>query len=389
MAITMTHHFKYTYDDFAETFIRSLLKTFPVDRAAVYFFDADRREFHLRGQRGMTSHLLNEFGTKRSILSLPESDEMISHLKNRKGILKRSAISSSAALNTLERIEADLVAPFWMDELLAGFCMLGRPTNGTILDMDAVEAFACMGEEMIRYIFSLERELTNTSDYSHDMNNDTKSLVQTLQYLQSSLSAKQPREKILLLLKQAEDVATRLNQTFELNSDRSQLIMKSIRGEYDRTPVDIAKLARLSCARFISTTEKKNISLKTNIPDRPILVEGNAADLSRMIDNMINYAMRYSNPGGQIEIEGRERADQFELEFQNNGDGMEPHVIERIWEQGWQVTDARQGASGLGLSIARQIVHLHDGNIGVEKSNSGGTIFKIQIPLMNQGKEKI
>jgi signal transduction histidine kinase len=230
----------------------------------------------------------------------------------------------------------------------------------------------------------METELNHTALYSHDMNIDTKSLVQTLQFLQSPLAVRQPKEKLNSLLHQAEDVAVRLNQSFEMNRDRSSLIMKSIRGEYERSPIDIVKCVRASTSKYFLLAEKKKIELKTRIPDNSVTVEGNPTDLIRVVDNLLNNALRYVDAGGHIEVSCGADAGAFEIVVKDDGQGIEPSDIERIWLQGWQAKDARQGASGFGLSIARQIVHLHQGRIHVESEGRGkGTLFRILIPLID------
>jgi signal transduction histidine kinase len=387
----------HTYDDLAETFVRSILNTFPLRKAGVYFYDVSRREFVLRGQEGMQSALLKDLRSNRAVLSIPETDWLIRRIGQASTLISKKSLATGdnadeadkSVLQTLDRMEAEVVAPFLLGGKVMGLVAFGANQDGsTPEESSAFYAFARLGEEVMRYILGMEKELIHTADYSHDMNNDTKSLVQTLQYLQSPLASKQPREKINLLLHQAEDVAMRLNQTFELNTDRSELIMKSIRGEYQRGPVDISRAVRMSCAKYISIAEKKNIALKTRIPSERSIVEGNASDLTRVVDNLINNSMRYIKSGGEIELTCQEVQGQYEIFLKDNGRGMELGDIKRIWEQGWQVSDARQGASGLGLSIARQIVHLHGGSISVESVGQGqGTIFVVKIPLLDSVRE--
>ena len=177
--------------------------------------------------------------------------------------------------------------------------------------MEAIYGFARMGEEVMRYIMGMETELQHTALYSHDMNNDTKSLVQTLQFFQSPLMKNQPFERINMLLKQAEDVAVRLNQTFQLNRDRSSLIMKSIRGEYEKIPIDITSLIKTTHGKFLLLAQKQKVNLIVEIPQKSYVINGNPNDLIRVMDNLIANALRYVPVDGRITFKGQEKEEGF------------------------------------------------------------------------------
>src|SRR5205814_1676732 len=95
----------------------------------------------------------------------------------------------NSVIDTLNRMEAEICAPFLFAGKVKGMLICGRKKDDRMFspdDLTAIHAFARMGEEVMRYIMGMETELNHTALYSHDMNNDTKSLVQTLQFLQSS-----------------------------------------------------------------------------------------------------------------------------------------------------------------------------------------------------------
>ena len=251
-------------------------------------------------------------------------------------------------------------------------------------DIHGIFSYGRMGEEIMRYIMGMEHEVKHAALYSHDMNNDTKSLVQTLQFVRSPLGKMAQPEKISKMLMLAEDVAVRLNQSFALNRDRSSLILKSIKGEYEKKQIDIVQLLKESCGKFLLRADEKKINFKFTFPDHPIVVLGDAGDLIRILDNLLSNAFRYVKPEGNITVLGAVEETGFSFSVEDDGEGIEQEVIERIWDFGWQVKDSKQGASGLGLSIVKQIVHLHDGMIQVESPGKGkGTKFTIVIPTIH------
>ncbi len=377
----------YTYDDLTRNIVRSMLNTFPIEMAAVYFYDPSKEEFHLRSQEGMKSSLAQNLRDNRKSLAIKKNDPLFDLVGTSKNLVIKEEVMDPVK-KTMDRIESSVAAPLLFSGKVMGLLVCGPKKEEFVFnskELMAIHSFARMGEEVVRYIMGVEMELNHTAVYSHDMNNDTKSLVQTLQFLQSPMASQQPKEKINVLLEQAEDVATRLNQTFELNQDRSVLLMKSMRGEYKKSPIDITQCIRTSCEKYYSPAEKKKIELITKIPDESVIVEGNQNDLVRMLDSLINNAMRFSDPGGKVKVLCEHLPGAFQIFVKDDGRGIDPKEVERIWTRGWQAKDAKQGASGYGLTIARQIVHLHHGQIEVESDGRDkGTVFKILIPLREE-----
>jgi signal transduction histidine kinase len=161
--------------------------------------------------------------------------------------------------------------------------------------------------------------------------------------------------------------------------------MKSVRGEYERFPTDITECIRSSCSKYSLLAEKKGIMLVAQIPSKQSFVDGNPQDLVRALDSLLTNAIRFNTSGGRVEVLCEEIPGAFQIRIKDNGRGLEKRDIERIWTMGWQAKDSRQGASGFGLSLARQIVHLHQGRIHVENEEpEAGTVFKILIPLMDK-----
>ncbi|OVE76668.1 hypothetical protein BVX98_05125 [bacterium F11] len=388
----------YTYDDLARNIVDSVLNTFPVGMAAVYFLDLETRQLHLRAQIGMKNSLANDLKYNRNSLAITDQDPLIRYMAGRKNVVVREEIKVSpkrrdldtSVESSLERIEAEICAPFLFAGSVKGVLVLGRKKGNQLFheqDLKAIYSFGRMGEEIMRYIMGMEHEVRNTALYSHDMNNDTKSLLQFLHFLLSPQSEKSPKDKIHGLLKQSADIMARLNQTFQLNRDRSTLILRSIKGEYDMEPVDVVSLCRESMSKVKAKMKQSSVEFSLNLPIQAVIVKGNSYDLIRVLDNLLNNALRYVKPGGKIDVSGKVNDGVFETVVCDDGEGIEPADLERIWNFGWQAKDSTQGASGLGLSIARQIVYLHGGKIWVESEGKGkGTKFIYIIPTIEEDR---
>jgi len=386
----------YTYDDLAKNIVEAVRNTFPVEMVSVYFHDQPRHEMELRAQVGMKNIKAENLKYNRPFFAISNNNPLISLMIHqvKPVVLEEKKIKTNLTekekmvISTMEKMEGEVCSPFLISGSVKGLLVLGRKKNNEMFhkeDLETLDSFGRMGQEVMRYIMGMEYEINYGALYSHDMCNDTKSLAQTLQFLRSPLGKQTQAEKANELLKRAEDVASRLNQSFQLNRDRSALILKSIRGEYEREPVDMSQLVRESFGKFILDSEKRGIHLIQGALPNSMMVHGNANDLVRVLDNLLSNALRYVNKGGKISVEGKPNKNQFMVTVEDDGEGINKEDVERIWQHGWQVKSAKQGASGFGLAIARQIVHLHGGEIWVENRNdSHGAKFSFTIPMMNK-----
>jgi signal transduction histidine kinase len=384
----------YTYDDLAKNIMTSLLSTFPVELAAVYFYDMTKKELHLRAQNGMKNPMVANLKYNRSNLAIADADPLMLMMKGKhdavsleallEGQRKSSTQNNEAVIGTMQRIEADICAPFLFEGRVKGMVVLGKKINNTLYnqeDLEAIYAFTRMAEEIMRYIMGMETELRNTSLYSHDMANDIRAVTQTLEFLENPLIAKQSPEKIRSLVHQARDVAGRLMETYEHSRDRSNLILRAVRGEYEKSPVEVTHLVRVSCNKFALQAEKQKINLTFDIQDKSVVVIGSENDLIRIVDNLISNALRYVNAGGAITVTAKEHGAFFQIEVQDDGEGIVPENIARMWDVGWQV-EKKKGAAGMGLSIVKQIVEMHMGTIEASSGGIGkGTKFTIKLPI--------
>jgi two-component system phosphate regulon sensor histidine kinase PhoR len=110
------------------------------------------------------------------------------------------------------------------------------------------------------------------------------------------------------------------------------------------------------------------------------------ADLGKLasaVSNLVDNAIKYGRDGGRIALEGRVEERAYVIEVSDDGPGIPPEHLPRIFERFYRVDKGRSrdlGGTGLGLSIARHIVESHGGTIRVESRIGAGTRFVIRIP---------
>ena len=147
--------------------------------------------------------------------------------------------------------------------------------------------------------------------------------------------------------------------------------------------VDLSNIIKDACELFQTLAEDKNIELNCTFTDN-ILINGNVHYLQRLIANLIDNAIKYTNEGGRISVNLDRTNHEAVVIVQDNGTGIEEKDLKNIFERFYRCDQSRSlPGSGLGLSLALAIAHAHGGNITVESTPNQGSRFIVTLPLAN------
>jgi len=114
-------------------------------------------------------------------------------------------------------------------------------------------------------------------------------------------------------------------------------------------------------------------------------VRGSSRDLSLMVRNLIDNAVRYTGEGGSVDVSVRPDAGAVVLRVSDTGIGIPQRELPRIFERFYRVDRARSretGGTGLGLSIVRHVTENHGGGVTVESELGQGTVFHVRLPTV-------
>jgi signal transduction histidine kinase/ActR/RegA family two-component response regulator len=130
----------------------------------------------------------------------------------------------------------------------------------------------------------------------------------------------------------------------------------------------------------------KNITMVKSVPERSPFAMGDSSRLQQVLWNLLTNAVKFTHPGGEIEVVLREVNDFAELIVRDNGQGISPEFLPFVFDrfrQGEGGSRRRQGGLGLGLSIVKNLVEMHGGVISAESRGDGqGASFTIMLPLL-------
>ena len=100
-----------------------------------------------------------------------------------------------------------------------------------------------------------------------------------------------------------------------------------------------------------------------------------------MWQNLIGNAIKFVSDGGKIRVLLQQKQNSIEISVVDNGAGMSEDVMKRIYEKFYQGDTSRSSSgNGLGLTLAKRIVDLHDGTISASSKEEKGTAFTVSIP---------
>jgi signal transduction histidine kinase len=162
------------------------------------------------------------------------------------------------------------------------------------------------------------------------------------------------------------------------------------RGEkkYRLEPCDLNAVLIETVAAYRPQLEAKGFKVQVTVPDRPTLVSADCDALAQIIVNLISNAEKYSAEGREIAVEaGQPRGGQVEVRVLDRGPGVPRGCEEKIFEQFFRAHDSLSSGiqgSGLGLTLARQLMRAHGGNVRYERREGGGSSFIITLPALEQ-----
>ncbi len=233
------------------------------------------------------------------------------------------------------------------------------------------------GVELFRDITGikqLQRERKNIlSMFAHDMKNPVMTAVGFLTRLISG-KTEHERSDLLLIrdeLKTVESLIADFLQYSRFEAKEYQPVLKPF-------AVDVLLRKQVENARIMAN--EKNIKIQTEFPEDAFpAVNADEAMIERVITNLVDNAIKYTNSGGEISIRLLNRDKDILVQVQDTGIGIPSDKLTCVFDAFFRVSRDQKG-SGLGLSIAKTIVEAHGGKIWTESTPGKGSIFSFTLP---------
>jgi hypothetical protein len=185
------------------------------------------------------------------------------------------------------------------------------------------------------------------------------------------------KEKFLPTLKMLSDNADRLMRIISSIMDLSKV--ESGMSDIKKQELDLNDVLKLVADDIRPLVEEHHLKLETRLSPSPLKMLGDPDMLYRVFVNLVTNATKFT-PDGSITVASSIRGSDVFAEVADTGIGIEPENLQRIFEAFFQKTPSTLGI-GVGLTISKEIVALHEGEIWAESEGAGqGSVLKVIFP---------
>ena len=222
---------------------------------------------------------------------------------------------------------------------------------------------------------SFEAEKQSASDASHELRTPTAVILAQCAYMEKYGSKPADyQEGIAVIRRKAQKMSDLINHLLDMT--RFDFGTRKIQTE----DTDLSAMTEILCQE--QDTGLKGITIRTRIPEG-IHAQIDPHLMSRVIENLLDNARKYGRENGWIQVSLSQKSDKVYLEVEDNGIGIAPEDLEKIWQRFYQANPSRESGSGLGLglSMVRQIAQLHGGWAKAESRLGEGSRFTIILPV--------
>ncbi|WP_027715315.1 PocR ligand-binding domain-containing protein [Desulfuromonas sp. TF] len=233
-----------------------------------------------------------------------------------------------------------------------------------------------------------ERELDQLKDEfistaAHELRTPLTTVMGYVELLQHkdeyAFSPEEQREFLELIYQKSEILAKIMDDLLDLSRLRAGhlIVLK-------KSPEDLVGLIDEAVASYREITKKHDFVL--DLPDSPLRFSLDAGKIGQVLENLLSNAVKFSPAGGRITVSARRTDGEIQVTVGDQGIGMGPEQIERIFEKFYRVDASMTAVSGfgLGMHIVRSIVEAHSGHIWVESEPGSGTRVHFTLPLMEK-----
>jgi len=247
--------------------------------------------------------------------------------------------------------------------------------------------FMQMSDRIVRQIRALIDADTHRREFianiTHDLRTPLTSLqgyLETLLMKEGSLTPEEQRTYLAITIKRADQLGKLVSELFEIAKLDSPDVL--VRFE----PFSLGELIQDILQKFQLAAEKKKIALQINMAERLPLVFADIGLCERLIENLVDNAVRYTPEDGTISINAIPKNERVAVSISDTGSGIRPedipHLFDRFYRKDRSRPDSSSG-SGLGLVIAKRIVELHGSSLEVSSAVNIGTTFMFTLPRSN------
>lgn len=152
----------------------------------------------------------------------------------------------------------------------------------------------------------------------------------------------------------------------------------------EQRPLDLAEVGRRQADAFEQLFAAKDVAFSRALES--VSVRGDADRLGQVMSNLLANALRYTEPGGRVDLRVASDARSAVIEVTDSGVGIPPEDLKHLFKRFWRGEKSRSrstGGAGIGLAIVHELVRAHEGRIDVESRPGAGSTFRVSLPRLD------
>jgi signal transduction histidine kinase len=337
---------------------------------------------------------------KFASLSLPEADYVPAPLQ---ASLQRAVEKGEAVeTGTSQGLAATLGYPLRVGDRLIGGLALGYSGRAP-RDQDMLAEMvgrAAIALDNARLYRSLKREITRSraaeeelqdanrrkdeflAMLSHELRNPLAPIRNAVE-LMRRVGSSEPRLVMArdVIDRQVTQLARLVDELLDVSRiSQGKIVLK-------KEQVELAKIVAHSVETVRPMIDQRDQRLSVEVSAHPVWLMGDFARLSQVVANLLNNASKYTPEGGQIRLTASGGAGKATIAIEDNGTGIDAELLPRVFElfvQGERALDRSQGGLGIGLTLVKRLVELHQGQVQAESAGIGrGATFRVILPAIS------
>jgi PAS domain S-box-containing protein len=182
---------------------------------------------------------------------------------------------------------------------------------------------------------------------------------------------------IAAMRRQTVQMSRLVEDLMDLNRIRASAL------DLQRAPTDLKVILQATQEASLELARRKAIHIRLSLPTGALPLEADAGRLIQAFGNVLTNAIKFSEAGAEVLVQARRETDAYEVSVTDTGAGLEPDMLEAVFEPFVQAPAGREQQSGLGIGLAlvKQILRLHHGEVTAFSQGLGtGATFTIRLP---------
>ncbi|HET6387842.1 ATP-binding protein [Hyphomicrobium sp.] len=217
------------------------------------------------------------------------------------------------------------------------------------------------------------------ANVSHELRTPLTLILAPVERLKNEVAAISPSADQLLGV--IENNALRLLRL--VNDILSLIRLEEGRATLSKKPVDMAHFMKHTTSSMKHLASLKGVNLELAEPEGDLLIDADPDALEKIISNVIANAIKFTPPGGRIDISAGREGDMVTIKISDTGIGIPaeqlPHIFDRFYQVDGSATRRHQGL-GLGLALVRELITRHGGDVTATSDSGRGTTFVLRFP---------